>query len=115
MDLKFYKAGNDIVYSEASKVVELEEVVANTVDAAREKHLPVIHLAGTKVKVIVGEVKHPMVDNHFIEFVVITTNKCAYKRYLKPGEDPEIVFTIEADEVVEAAYAYCNLHGLWKA
>ncbi len=114
MDLKFYKLGDEIVELDASKKVDLEEIVANTVDAAKEKHVPVLDLAGTKAKVSVGEVIHPMLDNHYIEFIVITTNKCAYKRYLKPGEQPVVVFTIEPDEVVENVYAYCNLHGLWK-
>lgn len=83
-----------------------------TVDAAKEKHVPVIARSAGTITVKVGEIPHPMEEKHFIEWVELIADGCVYRRFLKPGEMPEAVFTIEAREVT--AREYCNLHGLWK-
>ena len=92
----------------------LEELIPNTTDAAGEKHVPVIAIDGQVVTVKVGEVAHPMVEAHFIEWVVLQTNQGIQKKDLKAGMEPEVCFAICEGEKVEAVYAYCNLHGLWK-
>jgi superoxide reductase len=85
----------------------------NTVDAAKEKHVPVIETSGGKVNVKVGSVPHPMEEKHYIEWVELVIDGKAYRQFLKPGEAPEATFNSDADKVV--AREYCNLHGLWKA
>lgn len=93
---------------------KLEELVANTVDAAREKHVPVVTVEGNRVHVAVGSVAHPMLEAHYIEFITLETKNGSQCKPLKPGDKPEAVFALaEGDEAV-AAYEYCNLHGLWK-
>jgi len=87
--------------------------VENTVDAAREKHVPVIEKTSTGVKVKVGSVAHPMVEEHYIEWIEIIADGKAYRQFLKPGEAPEATFPIQANAL--SAREYCNLHGLWKA
>lgn len=86
---------------------------ANTVDAAKEKHVPVIEKVAGGFKVKVGEVAHPMEEKHYIEWIQIIANNTAYRQYLKPGDTPEATFLTDAASVT--ARAYCNLHGLWKA
>lgn len=91
----------------------MKELVANTEDAGYEKHVPVITVEGSKVTVKVGSVEHPMVEEHYIQFIYLVTKKGAQKACLSPGEKPVAEFAlVEGDEVV-AAYEYCNLHGLW--
>lgn len=93
---------------------KMQEIVANTVDAAKEKHVPVISVEGTKVTVTVGSVNHPMLAEHFIEWIILVTKQGVQRKSLKAGDAPVAQFALlEGDEVVEA-YAYCNLHGLWK-
>lgn len=93
---------------------KMEELVANTVDAAQEKHVPVIEIEGNKVTVKVGSVTHPMVDNHYIQWIYIKTKQGVQRKCLQPEQQPVAIFTLaEGDELVEA-YEYCNLHGLWK-
>ncbi len=87
--------------------------VENTVDAAREKHVPVIEKTSTGVKVKVGSVAHPMVEEHYIEWIEIIADGKAYRQFLKPGDAPEATFAIQANNII--AREYCNLHGLWKA
>jgi superoxide reductase len=84
-----------------------------TTDAAREKHVPVIERADGKFKIKVGDVAHPMEEKHYIEFIEIMADDRIYRRFLKPGQNPEAVFEIDADHVT--AREFCNLHGLWKA
>ncbi len=84
----------------------------NTVDAAQEKHVPVVERTAEGVKVTVGSVAHPMEEKHYIEWVELLADGKAYRQFLKPGEAPEAVFKVEATEVV--AREYCNLHGLWR-
>ena len=93
----------------------MEEIVPNTVEAAREKHIPVATVEGNLVKVIVGEVAHPMLDVHYIEWIGLTTDKGFQIKYLKPGEDPKAEFALLEGETPLEVVAYCNLHGLWGA
>ena len=85
----------------------------NTVDAAKEKHVPVVEKTADGFKVKVGEVAHPMEEKHYIEWIEIIADGKAYHQLLNPGDTPEAEFKIEASQVT--ARAYCNLHGLWKA
>mgnify|MGYP001817880655 FL=1 len=87
--------------------------VENTVDAAKEKHVPAIEKTAEGFKVKVGSVPHPMEDKHYIEWVEVIAGGKTYRQFLKPGEEPEATFCIDADQVT--AREYCNLHGLWKA
>jgi len=84
----------------------------NTVDAAKEKHVPVVERSGNTVTVKVGSVAHPMEDKHYIEWVQIIDGDLAYRQFLKPGQPPEATFTVKTAKV--SAREYCNLHGLWK-
>ena len=94
---------------------KLKELVPNTTDASGEKHVPVITTDGNHVKVEVGSVAHPMLEAHYITFVVLETTQGYQKKDLKPGEKPEAQFCLAEGEAVVAAYEYCNIHGLWKA
>lgn len=85
----------------------------NTSDGAKEKHVPVIEKVEGGVLVKVGSVDHPMLDNHYIEWIEIHTANKVYRKYLQPGEKPEAFFAVE--EEVLFAREYCNLHGLWRA
>jgi superoxide reductase len=84
----------------------------NTVDAALEKHVPVIEETAGGFLVKVGSVAHPMQDEHYIEWIELLADGKAYRQFLAPGEKPEALFTIKAKDV--SAREYCNLHGLWK-
>ena len=88
-------------------------LVANTVDAAKEKHVPVIEKSANGVKVKVGSVTHPMEEKHYIEWIEIIADGKAYRQFLKPGDAPEALFDIKASKI--EAREHCNLHGLWKA
>ena len=90
----------------------MTELKANTVDASGEKHLPVVSVEGDIVKVNVGSAEHPMLPEHFIEWVYVQTDKGGQRKALNPGEAPEVSFCLGGDKAV-AVYAYCNLHGLW--
>ncbi|MGI6765893.1 MAG: desulfoferrodoxin family protein [Lentihominibacter sp.] len=94
---------------------EMKEVVANTEDAAQEKHVPVVTRDGNSVEVNVGSVDHPMIPEHYITFIILETNRGYQKADLKPGQAPKAVFALADGEEPVAAYEYCNLHGLWKA
>ncbi len=86
---------------------------ANNVDASLEKHVPVVEIIDNNIKVTVGEVNHPMEDSHYIEFIIIETENGICVRKLKPNDEPIIDSYINSK--VLNVYAYCNLHGLWKA
>ncbi|MDW2799183.1 desulfoferrodoxin family protein [Clostridium boliviensis] len=93
----------------------MQEMKANTTDAATEKHVPVIEIDGQSVTVTVGSVEHPMLPEHFIGWIVLETKTGNQRKILNPGDKPVAKFMmVEGDEVL-AAYEYCNLHGLWKA
>jgi len=85
----------------------------NTVDAAKEKHVPVVEKTADGFKVKVGEVAHPMEEKHYIEWIEVIADGKAYRQFLNPGETPEAIFKIDADQIT--VREYCNLHGLWKA
>ena len=93
---------------------EMDELPANTVDASKEKHVPEVTVSGNKVQIAIGSVLHPMVEEHHINFICLETDKCAYRKALKIGEQPIANFTLTDGEKPVAAYEYCNLHGLWK-
>lgn len=85
----------------------------NTVDAAKEKHVPVIEKSGDKITVKVGSVAHPMEEKHYIQWVELIADGKSYTRFLKPGDASEAVFVMAADKIT--AREYCNIHGHWKA
>ena len=92
---------------------EMVEIKANSVDAAQEKHVPVVEIKDKKIKVRVGEVEHPMMDAHYIEWIAVKTNFGNQRKLLKPGEKPEAKFALLPGEKVEAVLEFCNLHGLY--
>ena len=92
---------------------KMQELVHNTVEASGEKHIPAVKMGDGVVEVNVGSVDHPMEEIHWIEWVQLVTDKGMHRRFLKPGEAPNVSFRLE-DEKPLAVYAYCNLHGLWK-
>ena len=124
MDLKFYickHCGNIIAFAKNTGVPvvccgeKMQELVPNTTDAAQEKHVPVITRDGNRVTVQIGSAPHPMVQEHFIEWICLQTTQGNQRKCLRPGDKPEACFMVcDGDEVV-AALEYCNLHGLWKA
>lgn len=87
--------------------------VENTVDAAKEKHVPVVEKIDHGIRVKVGDVAHPMEEKHFIEWIEVISNGKAYREFLKPGSAPEAEFPVTDEDVI--VREYCNLHGLWKA
>lgn len=94
---------------------KMTELVPGTVDAAFEKHVPVVEANGNVVTVKVGAVEHPMLPEHSIQWIALETNQGSQIKYLKPGEKPVTQFVLAEGETVVSAYEYCNLHGLWKA
>ncbi|MFA5283528.1 MAG: desulfoferrodoxin family protein [Bacilli bacterium] len=123
--MKFYKCeicGNEIMTIHDSGVVpfccgqKMVELVPNTKEnVVLEKHLPVLEEKGNKVLVKVGSVAHPMLPEHYIEWIVILTDQGSRTKKLKPGQLPQAIFALNENEIVLEAYAYCNLHGLWKS
>ena len=85
----------------------------NTVDAAVEKHVPVVEKTGDGIKVRVGSAAHPMEEAHYIEWIELIAGGKAYRQFLKPGDEPEALFRVQADNVM--AREHCSLHGLWKS
>lgn len=122
MDIKFFKCehcGNIAI-----KVVDagvpmmccgekMLELVAGSVDAAVEKHVPVVEVAGAHVSVKVGEVEHPMTEEHLIQFVVLVTEKGYQIVQLTAEDEPKAEFVLVEGDVALKVYEYCNLHGLW--
>lgn len=124
MEQKFFvceHCGNMVAMVKSSGVPvmccgqKMTEIIPGTTDAAVEKHLPVYEVRDNKVYVSVGSVEHPMVEKHYIEWVSLQTKSGNQRKALAPGEKPEVCFSICEGDEVEAVYAYCNLHGLWKA
>ncbi|MEA4816145.1 MAG: desulfoferrodoxin family protein [Lachnospiraceae bacterium] len=93
---------------------KMAELIPNTVDANQEKHVPVIEVKDNIVTISVGSVEHPMSEEHYIQWIYILTEKGGQRKCLKPGDAPKASFALKDDKLV-AAFAYCNLHGLWKA
>ena len=122
--MKFYlceHCGNIIAYVKDAGVPvmccgqKMKELVPGSVDAAVEKHVPVVSVEGNKVTVTVSSVEHPMIPEHYIEWVALETREGNQCKKLVPGQKPEVTFAITDTDEVVAAYAYCNLHGLWKS
>lgn len=122
-ELKFLRCqhcGNIITFLNASGVTPvccgepMTELTANTEDAATEKHVPAVEVDGNKVSAVIGSVVHPMVEEHYIEFIALETDKGLHVRFLAAGQEPKAVFELNDEEPI-AVYEYCNLHGLWKA
>ena len=93
----------------------MQEIVAGTTDAAVEKHVPVYEVKGDTVCVKVGAAEHPMLEEQYIEWIALKTEQGNQRKALKPGDKPEACFRICEGDKVEAVFAYCNLHSLWKA
>ena len=85
----------------------------NTVDASKEKHVPVVEWTATGIKVKVGSIPHPMEEKHYIEWIQVIVDGISYRKWLKPGEKPEADFPVKAQKIT--AREYCNLHGLWSS
>lgn len=94
---------------------KMKEIIPGTTDAAVEKHVPVYEVKDNKVYVTVGATEHPMLPEHYIEWISLQTKQGNQRKVLKPGDAPKACFALCDDDVVEAVYAYCNLHSLWKA
>ncbi len=85
----------------------------NTVDASKEKHVPMVEKTGDGITIKVGSVAHPMEENHYIEWIQAIIDGTVYRRFLKPGDKPEAFFSAKGDSIT--AREYCNVHGLWKS
>ena len=94
---------------------KMTELVPGTTEASIEKHIPVYEIKDNQVFVTVGEVEHPMLPEHYIEWISLQTKFGNQRKALKPGDKPKVCFAICEDDAVEAVYAYCNIHSLWKA
>lgn len=94
---------------------KMTEIIPGTTDAAAEKHVPVYTVEGNAVTVSVGSVAHPMLPEHYIEWIVLETEQGTQRKTLVPGEKPQAKFALCDGDRVIAAYAFCNLHNLWKA
>lgn len=121
--MRFYRCehcGNIIMYATDAGVAvmccgeEMQELRPGTVDASVEKHVPVVETADGCVTVRVGEVEHPMIPEHHIEWIVLETAEGMQKKDLHPGGEPAAQFCLSDHDKVIAVYEYCNLHGLWK-
>lgn len=118
--MKFYqcKESGEIIAVKEGEEIDLtgkEEIIANTVDAAKEKHVPVISREGQTVTVAVGSVLHPMTEEHHIAWILLETKNGEERKELKPGEEPVAQFYVAEDDEIIAAYEYCTLHGIWQA
>lgn len=108
VEVLFVGGGELVCCGQPMKLLE-----GNTVDAAVEKHVPVVTEMGDKVKVSVGSVAHPMEEKHYITMIEVMTENKVLRRELKPGDAPEAIFRVKADKIT-GVREYCNLHGLWK-
>ena len=124
MEMKFYRCSRcgqiiALVKETGVPVVccgePMAEVIPGTTDASLEKHVPVFTVEGNKVQVSVGSAAHPMLPEHYIEWVAIETKSGNQRKQLCPGDEPKVCFAICDGDEVKAVYAYCNLHSLWKA
>lgn len=124
MEMKFYiceHCGNIIMKVKDQGVPvmccgqKMTEIIPGTTDAAVEKHVPDYKVEGNLVKVTVGSVEHPMLPAHYIEWIALKTKEGIQLKELKPEEKPAACFALSDGDEVEAVYAYCNLHSLWRA
>ena len=123
MNLKFYKCANcgqmiAKVKDTGLPVVccgkEMMDLIPGSIDASQEKHVPVYEIKDDQVTVTVGSIEHPMAEEHYIEWIALQTKAGNQRKELKPGMAPKVCFALCEGDEVEAVYAYCNLHGLWK-
>lgn len=119
--MKFFKCSNNglvipvcHVFTDETSLQGAKEITPNSVDAAEEKHKPVVEIKGDTVIVNVGSVTHPMTEEHLITTVILETQNGAQFKYLTHDADPIVHFSLYSTDKPIAAYAYCNLHGLWK-
>ena len=91
----------------------MKELVPGAVDGALEKHVPAVTIDGNTVKVQIGEVIHPMMPEHYIQFIALETKNGVQIKNLKAGEEPKAEFVLADGDEAVAVYEYCNLHGLW--
>ena len=124
MTQRFFRCnicGNIIAMVEESGVPveccgqDMTELVPGTSDGAKEKHVPVFEVKDNKVHVKVGSEEHPMTKEHCIQWISIRTDSGNQRKELKPGESPKACFALCEGEELQEVYAYCNIHGLWKA
>ena len=94
---------------------KMTELVPGAVEASVEKHVPAVSVEGNVVKVAVGSVAHPMAEEHYIPWVYLQTSVGGQRKNLNPGSEPVVTFALAEGEKPVAVFAYCNLHGLWKA
>ena len=115
--LKVYvnENGKTMVSKEEVNAQGWNELIAGSTDAAQEKHVPVVTKKCKTVKVDVGSVAHPMTEEHLIEWVALETEQGYQIKYLSANSAPVVAFTLADGDKAVAVYAYCNLHGLWKA
>lgn len=120
--MKFFKCNEDCIvipitksFSSQDMLKDAQEITANSMEASTEKHLPVVNVSGKTVTVNVGSVAHPMTEEHSITTVLLETQNGGQYKFLPPEGEPVVHFDISSDDKAIAAYAYCNLHGLWKA
>ncbi len=120
--MKFYRCehcGNIVIKLHDSGVPvvccgqPMTELVPGATDGAYEKHVPAVTVDGSVIKVQVGEVEHPMMEEHYIQFIVLETSTGYQIKNLKAGDKPVAEFTLAAGDKAIAVYEYCNLHGLW--
>ncbi len=123
-DQKFFickHCGNIIgmIFSSGVKVVccgeEMAQLIPNTSDGSHEKHVPVVEVGNKKVTVTIGSLPHPMTAEHHIAWVYLQTSSGGQRKSLEPGAEPKVCFSLCENDQPVAAFAYCNLHGLWKA
>ena len=121
--MKFFQCahcGNIIAYVEDKGVPvmccgeKMQEIIPGSVDAATEKHVPLLEQTGVYVTVKVGSVDHPMLPEHHIGWIALETKTGNQRKLLAPGQAPQVCFALWPGDEPIAAYAWCNLHGLWK-
>ena len=124
MEMKFYRCSHcgqiiAIVKETGVPVIccgePVQEIIPGETDASLEKHVPVYTVEGNCVHVCVGSAAHPMIPEHYIEWVAVQTKFGNQRKALSPGEKPEACFALCEGDEVQAVYAFCNLHSLWKA
>lgn len=118
--MKFLKCsvcGNIIITKESENNIccekEMAQIKPNTTEAATEKHIPVVNIENNIATIKVGEIAHPMTEEHYIEWIYVITNLREIKYDLKPNEEAKVSLILEENESIKEIYAYCNLHSLW--
>jgi len=123
MEQKFYRCehcGNIVAKVKISGVPvmccgeAMKEIIPSSTDASTEKHIPVINVVDNKVYVTIGSTEHPMNEDHYIEWVSLQTKFGNQRKALSPNTPPKVCFALCEGDEIEAVYAYCNLHSLWK-